>query len=207
MPWATLAIIVLVVAYVPLRPSVERWLGVDLPSLVSRSSTPDSAPTATADSPPKGSEIGPSATGPEHRLVVVTAPSSSEDWGGLEDIGGGVKQSPAGLQYAPEGAEGHRLEHVLRHGQDQPQRSGRHGVFDGTRDEVLATIDEAYKIAKSGSSRCQSRREGKRTVHEVDMQQRIGYVGGQTGKRLGHPAATHIRLVLEDNRVITAYPY
>jgi hypothetical protein len=40
----------------------------------------------------------------------------------------------------------------------------------------------------------------------VDLGRRIGYIGGQTGKRKNYPAASHLRLVLEGQNVITAFP-
>jgi hypothetical protein len=41
----------------------------------------------------------------------------------------------------------------------------------------------------------------------ADLRRRIGFVGGQQGWRQGNPPATHVRLVLEDDRVITAFPF
>jgi hypothetical protein len=38
------------------------------------------------------------------------------------------------------------------------------------------------------------------------MQRRIGFVGGRVGAERRHPAARKVRLVLEGNKVITAYP-
>lgn len=206
-PWATLGILILIVGYVALRPSLEQLLGVDLPSILQSAPTQENPDTATSDSPSNRTKND--RPGKHSRITsdAVPLPGSRPTWEGLQEVGQGVKESPAGLRYSPGGAEGHRLEHVLRHGQDQPQRPGRHGVFDGTSDELLATIDEAYRLARSGSPQAQSRREGIRTVYDVDMRRRIGYVGGRTGKQLGHPAATHLRLVLEGNQVITAYPF
>ncbi|MCH5373093.1 MAG: hypothetical protein JJ992_03890 [Planctomycetes bacterium] len=68
-------------------------------------------------------------------------------------------------------------------------------------------IDEAYLLVKRRSPQVQSRREQGRMVYDVDLKRRIGFIGGQEGRRKGNPPATHVRLVLEDDRVITAFPY
>ncbi len=137
----------------------------------------------------------------------VVAESGEARLGELTDLGDGVQRSTAGLVYAPGSQEGHRLKHVMRHDNDQPSRPGLHGVFDGDADDLLAVIDEAYLLVRAGSPQVQSRREGDRMVHEVDLRRRIGFVGGQQGRRLGNPPATQVRLVLEGDRVITAFPF
>jgi hypothetical protein len=38
------------------------------------------------------------------------------------------------------------------------------------------------------------------------MQRKVGYEGGQKGKRKGYPALENVKLILDGNRVITAYP-
>lgn len=113
--------------------------------------------------------------------------------------------SPAGLLYTPGSAEGHRLEHVRRHTQNDPGRPGSHGVFDGGMEGMLLTIDQAYDRAKKGQRTTKKTDQG-RTIYTVDMGERIGYVGGRDGGRRRNPMARRVRLVLEGNRVITAYP-
>ena len=125
----------------------------------------------------------------------------------MTDIGGGVKRSTAGLRYTPGSEEGHRLKHVLRHDNDIPDRPGSHGVFDGDAETLLAVIDEAYLLAKQGGPRVKTERQGDRQVHEVDLRRRIGFVGGQVGERRRHPPATRVRLILEGDRVISAFPF
>ena len=127
--------------------------------------------------------------------------------GELTEVGKDTWVSTAGLRYTPGSQEGHRLKHVMRHDNDLPDRPGKHGVFDGDQQTLLAVLDEAYGLIKEDSRQVRSNREGDRTVYEVDMQRRIGFVGGRDGKRDGNPPAQHIRLVLEDDRVITAFPY
>ena len=95
----------------------------------------------------------------------------------------------------------------MRHAEDNPSRPV-HGVFDADdQDEVLALIDEAYRLSQDQANRVQQQRSGNRTVLTIDMRRRIGYVGGVRGEQRGHPPLTKLRLVLESKNVITAYPY
>ena len=122
----------------------------------------------------------------------------------LTQIEGDRYRSPAGLIYGPGSRHGHRLQHVLAHGQDDPKRDGPHGVFnDGDKESIVALIDEAYLAA---GQRGESRSERNRQVLTVDMGRTVGYVGGQAGKRDGFPDCNHVRIVLEGMKVITAYP-
>ncbi len=113
--------------------------------------------------------------------------------------------SPAGLLYTPGSAEGHRLEHVRRHTKDDPNRPGSHGVFDGDMKGALTTIDDAYQRAQQGQRTTKQQEDG-RTIYTVDMGGRIGFIGGRDGNRKRQPMARRVRLVIEGNRVITAYP-
>ena len=125
----------------------------------------------------------------------------------LRDVGNRVKVSPAGLEYRSGSQEGHRLDHVLRHDNDMPDRPGKHGVFDGDQTDMLKVIDEAWKLVQKKSNAVRTSRERGREIHDVDLKRRIGYVGGQVGNDRGKPDATHIRLIVEGASVITAYPY
>lgn len=113
--------------------------------------------------------------------------------------------SPQGLQYVPGSAEGHRLEHLRRHTEDQPSRPGKHGVFDGGMEGALVTIDDAYQRAKK-NQRTTKQVDRDRTIYTVDMGRRIGYVGGRDGNRQRKPMARRVKMVLEGTQVITAYP-
>ena len=113
--------------------------------------------------------------------------------------------SPAGLVYAPGSAEGHRLEHLRRHTEDDPDRPGSHGVFDGGLAGALRTIDLAFERAKSGR-KTTTQVDDDRTIYTVDLETRVGYVGGSSGRRRSHPPARRVRLVLEGNKVVTAFP-
>jgi hypothetical protein len=140
--------------------------------------------------------------------VAAEPPNGSERDlpGDLRDVGQQVYQSPAGLRYGPGSREGHRLQHVMLHCKDQPDRPGSHGVFAGGIDETIRIIDEAYRVAQQRGPPTRVRRDGGRTIYTVDLDRKIGFVGGQTGKRTGHPPCHHVRLVLEGNRIITAFP-
>lgn len=125
----------------------------------------------------------------------------------LVSAGGKNLQSPAGLIYTDSRSE-HRADHVLRHADDIPNRSGPHGVFHADGDDVFRLIDEAYELVKSRSGQVKTteQNDGK-TVYVIDMKRKIGFRGGREGQRQNHPQLNKIKLVLGDNRVITAYPY
>ena len=74
-----------------------------------------------------------------------------------------------------------------------------------TRQRVVALVDEAYLQAQTGRD-TRTRREEERTVYDVNLRRRIGYIGGTSGNRKNHPEAKHLRLVVEGDRVITAFP-
>lgn len=137
-----------------------------------------------------------------------TTAKSKPELGQLRGLGGKVWESAAGLRYGPGSREKHRLLHIMRHAEDQPNRPGKHGVFsgEGERKKVLAVIDEAYLKALKGGKKVERKKEGNRTVYTIDMDRRIGFVGGQVGNKQGKPSAYKIRLVLEGTNVITAFP-
>lgn len=127
----------------------------------------------------------------------------------LKDGKNGSKVSPEGLVYTSTRHGEHRTTHVLRHAKDIPNRQGSHGVFDVSKDDqVFELIDEAYALIQSKSKqvKAEPEQDGKR-AYVIDMKRTIGYKGGQSGKRAGYPKLRKIKLILADNRVITAYPY
>jgi hypothetical protein len=115
--------------------------------------------------------------------------------------------SPEGLVYTPGSEEGHRLRHIEKHLQDEPGRPGRHGVFHGTLDEVLRRIDQAYRMGREKNPSVRIRDEDGRKVYEATFEKAIGYIGGRDGKRAGNPATKRMRMVLDGQRVITAFPF
>ncbi len=70
---------------------------------------------------------------------------------------------------------------------------------------ALKTIDRAYERAKTGQRTTKQIEEG-RVVYTVDMGGRVGYIGGQDGNRTKKPMARRVRIVLDQQRVITAFP-
>lgn len=188
--------------YVLLQPRLEQWTGMDLPDIVQR----DEPNKANQDNVKDGGEFRIDSGGLEKDDKV-----NSNDGGKsfrLKSVGRDSFESPEGLLYTPSKRE-HRIEHVMLHAKDDPKRNGAHGVFDGnTQDEVLAVLDEAYKLIKSKdrSVRKQGPDEFDRFEYTIDMSNRIGYVGGEQGGKRNHPATKRLKLVLDGNRVITAYP-
>lgn len=214
------------------RPSDRRWLAVFVlvlavsilvPALrdrevhhhgkAPRPPASQSSDTAVPDTVAPAREVEPrqrSAASAKVSPTASTPPSaeSSSDepaLGVLTEIGGGRLRSTAGLIYRPLRSE-HRLDHVLRHGRDDPSKPV-HGVFQGERDTILAIIDEAWRIAQTrGPPEVTREEQGARTALVVDLGRTIGYVGGESGQRRNHPKCRHVQLVVEGNEIVTAYP-
>lgn len=192
------------------RPTLEKWFGRSLPSIVQNDDNggsndsssvsydaklPSSSNgTATKGSTETGSPKASSSSG-------LSPGKAARAW--LKDIGGNKYQSPAGLVYT--GGREHRVDHVLRHCVDDPSKP-THGVFVGDAVEVMKMVDEAYKIAKSGSGKVDSGNSNGKTTHTVSMGRVVGHTGGKKAKRSGRKELRRIKLVLGDNRVITAFP-
>jgi len=146
-----------------------------------------------------GTSTGAGTSGSEDRLDK--SPS-----GKLRLIGNNVFRSTAGLIYRPGSRDQHRLKHILKHATDDLSKPV-HGVFDGDRDQILAWIDIAWLKANQGGRAVRRHEENGRTAWTVRMDERIGYVGGQTGQRKNHPDCRYLRLLIEDGKtVVTAYP-
>lgn len=217
----TLILIAAVVAYALLQPRLETWLGVDLPSLTGEEVAQPEAPPAESDAPSPAEDGDRRPAGTSGQTSISDATEDHPDQsiaseatdskpvpklGELRDVGDGVFQSTAGLYYRPGSREGHRIKHVLRHHEDDPDRPV-HGVFEGDRNELFAIIDEAYLYTfDHGPPQVSKEEDDGRTIYVVDLGRRIGYVGGQRGRRNDHPAAHHVQLILEGTNVITAYP-
>lgn len=176
-----------------IQPWAEKRFGVTLPTLVQAD---DPQPTKSVSS--------------ESNRTETSQPTSRVDVGGLPgvltEIGRDTYRSAAGLRYTRGSQHGTRLAHVMSHTRDDPNREGQHGVFDA-RDSatVVRLVDEAYEKALAGEV-TKSEREGDQTVYTIDMGRRVGYVGGESGNRRGKPPARHIRLVVQGDRFITAFP-
>jgi hypothetical protein len=167
-----------------------------------RTVRPNEGRVAKEDSNPSVAENSDNAKG-----RASDSDESALLYGVLRSEGREVYVSPAGLRYTRGSVEGHRLKHLERHLSDQPERSDRHGVFNGDMPQVLRWIDDGYQRARQSEPGTRQRQEQGRTVYEADFPQPIGFVGGREGNRRGRPATKQLRVVTEEDRVITAFPY
>ncbi len=223
-----IGLLVAVVLYFFLQPRLNQWFGWNLPSIAAMAGNEAPKPTKkTAESKPI--EPKPSASKTMEPKVTESkvtetkstesksTPSSRSTAGPkqadedykfriLKSIGRDRYESPAGLIYAPGSEEGHRLAHIARHLEDQPNRPGSHGVFDGDMASFLIAIDDAYKRARGHAKGTKSRVEDGMTVIEAPFDQTIGYLGGSEGARKKNPKLKKMRLVVRDRNLITAFP-
>jgi len=125
----------------------------------------------------------------------------------LKRVGRDHWLSPAGLHYRGRDPDGRtRLDHVLRHAADDPERDGPHGVFDDGRDGALATIDAAWRLIRKRD--IEPEIEGGRASYTVSLGRKVGYLGGSVGAERKHPSLTRVFIVVErgTSHVVTAYP-
>lgn len=219
---------ILVVLYSVAQPQLNDRFGWNLPALLdgdtaSESSQDSAVRGAQGDDPDRGpsptdrfEDAADRSDGPRGGTDSLAAEPGVEQsvdsgraglkYGLLREVGADRYLSPAGLLYTPGSAEGHRLKHLERHTKDQPGRPGKHGVFEGGMEATVRLLDDAYERIKAERSGITTEVDGDRTVHTVNMNKRIGYVGGREGNRRRKPMARRVRIVLEGQRVITAYP-
>lgn len=217
---AGIAIVVLIFAYQYSLPTLERWFDRDLPSLTGESdqpSNPNERSTGSRDSgdsrydaklpAAKSSSSAPSTQGTESRGSDGSAQAANKRQSGdfLRSVGRDRLMSPEGLLYTMGPRGEHRVDHVLRHGRDMPNRPV-HSVFEGGRNDILALIDEAYVLVKADSPQVRSSDSRDNEAYTIKMNRKVGYEGGQKGKRNGYPDLKSVKLILDGNRVITAYP-
>ena len=192
-------IVLMIAGYSVGQPYLVKWTGINFPSLNENQH---------ANNGNHNHSDGPSFV--PNSGEQNTSTNSSSSGFKLQEIGGDKLRSPAGLVYRRARSGEHRIDHVMRHAKDDPGRPV-HGYFaDSSRDGVLALVDEAYELAKSNSNRVDVDKDPKksyRTVYTVDMQRKIGFKGGKSGKRDGNPALKKLKLVIDNgDQVITAYP-
>lgn len=219
---STILLIVLAVAYLAIKPKLEGWLGMPLPPVANDAQQKhepkapigvDRSETQRTSEPPEaGTAKGNSGSRDTTGQYAQTNVSPNKGQTATKPARLGVLTprgrnflSTAGLIYTPGSRDGHRRKHVLKHAKDD-QSKPVHGVFDNET-TVFALVDEAYQKVKSRSSDVTSRKEGRRMSYVVKMRRRIGFKGGRNGKRDGNPPLTKLKLILEDNEVITAFPY
>jgi hypothetical protein len=152
---------------------------------------------ATQNTKPKPT-TGTPATSPAGKPATPTAPARPE-LGVLKSIGRDRFESTAGLVYNQ-----YRIDHVMLHAQDDTTKPS-HGVFDlTTQAEVLSLVDEAYELSKKGRPpQVVIEDEGDRTTYMVNMNRKIGHSGGKGG---GNRPLNRLKIVLEGNEVVTAFP-
>lgn len=138
--------------------------------------------------------------------VSDSSSSTPESSSFLNEIGDETFESPAGLIYTKGSADGHRLDHLMKHSVDVPSKPV-HGVFNGDKNEILSLLDEVWTMSKErGPPEVETKQERGRTVITANLKRVIGYTGGESGKRKGYPKCSKVRLVVEGQKVITAYP-
>ncbi|MEZ6095117.1 MAG: hypothetical protein R3C03_12955 [Pirellulaceae bacterium] len=210
-----IVIIVLILAYHFGRPSLEQMLGMKLPALTGDNSAEvasekdgggDSSTNSSMDSAKSSSTPNMSSKPNDSSESKSKSASSKFE---LTPAGGQRLRSPAGLIYDMGPGGEHRVDHVMAHATDNPQRPV-HSVFNGDRNEILAMIDEAYTMIKNGDRNVKKQKSDDykdRFEYTIKMNKDVGYKGGRNGKRDNYPKLRSLRLILENDRVITAYPY
>lgn len=205
-PWRRIipiGLVVIVLGYSYSRPTLERWFNISLPAITEQDRRSDAAKTDRQNRPASSNDD----------RYEVTLPgklkSNSGDGGtfALKEVGRDRYETPAGLLYTMGGGGEHRIEHVMRHAKDQPNRPA-HGVFigNGDQDTVLKIIDEAYELVKGKSPRAKYESSQGKDKYDVDMQRKVGFDGGKKGQRNNGRSLNKVRMILDGNRVITAFP-
>ncbi|MCH2183400.1 MAG: hypothetical protein MK108_15485 [Mariniblastus sp.] len=166
--WVSL--VFLVAGYIYFQPQLEKWLGIELPTLDDRPVTQveKDSPGPSTTTKPQGKS---SAGTREYPSLSKQPGTPDQPWWTAENpvhpsgfqfqttSKKGYLTSPAGLQYRlydPRQTGGEtssgasRVDHILRHAQDDPSRPV-HGVFQGNAKQILETIDEAYGLVHSDS--------------------------------------------------------
>lgn len=218
-----IGLLVAVVLYFFLQPRLNQWFGWNLPSIAAMAGNEAPKPTKkpaeskSIEPKPAASKTTESKVTESRGTEPKSTPSNRSSAGAkqadedykfriLKSIGRDRYESPAGLIYAPGSEEGHRLAHIARHLEDQPDRPGSHGVFDGDMASFLIAIDDAYKRARGHAKGTKSRVEEGMTIIEAPFDQTIGYLGGSEGARKKNPKLKKMRLVVRDRNLITAFP-
>lgn len=202
-----IAVLVLAGFYSLAAPQLNKKFGWDLPAISSDAQGNVRLADKKASKPSQTLDSDQSGRGVQASPTAEAGKGETGDLlhGILREVSSKRYISPQGLLYTPGSAEGHRLNHLERHTKDAPSRPGSHGVFDGEMAGALLTIDRAYDRAKKNQKTTKKVDDG-RTIYTVDMGGRVGFVGGRDGKRKRNPMARRVRIVLDGNRVITAYP-
>ncbi|MEQ1830529.1 MAG: hypothetical protein ABL921_31525 [Pirellula sp.] len=186
------------------QPEVEANANARSDSTGTKSTTKNSEASSKASSPTSANNTSKEIRKPPAQGAGED--SSTEAASVLTKVGQDRYESPAGLVYGRGSEEGHRLKHVARHLEDQPNRPGSHGVFTGSMEEFLIAIDDAFTRAKRGAKGTKKTDEEGRTVYIASFEKPIGFLGGESGKRKRNPPLKRLQVVVERNAVITAFP-
>lgn len=188
-------LMVLATGYLLAEPMLEARLGVDLPG----AHVPDEVvgKRPAADSQPNKPKAAEQTQKRADDLQLQDV---------LHQIGRDTYRTEAGLVFGRGSVDRTRLAHLMTHAADEPNRPGQHGVFDETDPaRLVQLVDNAYRLALAGDYTTKET-EDRRDVYTIDLGRRIGYIGGQSGRRRNHPPAHHLRLVVDGQHFITAYP-
>ncbi len=198
-----IGLLLLAGAYHFTRPTLERVLNMQLPSLSQADNNKDRGDSSSGDFKYDAKLPGQNQKSNSAKdSAAGDAGTAVRNW--LTSTGDNRYRSPAGLVYTPSRSE-HRIEHVLLHCKDNPSKPA-HGIFLEKGVEVFKLIDEAYELAKAKSSRVQADRSQGKNTYVVEMNRKVGFDGGAKGKRNGGRELKRVKLVLADDRVITAFP-
>jgi len=197
------ALIIAATVYTLLQPKLDEWTGLDLPDL----GEPQTQTQPNLKNPNTNTKSA--ADGVKAPTANNKRRSENKATGfRLDRLDASTVQTPAGLQYSVSNRE-NRIDHVMRHAVDDPDRDYAHGVFsESSQDAILRLLDKAYELIQSNSSQVQHEPadEAGRVAYTIQMPQTIGYVGGKSGRKQSYPKTNRLKLVLEGQRVITAYP-
>lgn len=199
---------------VPSKQSAERNKSSDAKDQSSR--PPDATERSESESSKRESNKSTTANKPDNtgkpnsassKRLESSTKQSAKVHGILTSIGNDRFESPNGLIYGPGSEQGHRIKHIERHLADDPGRPGSHGVFDGSLDEFLIAIDDAYLRAKRGEKGTTRKEEDNTTIYEASFSKPIGFQGGIEGGKRKHPKLKKLRIVVRGNSLITAFPF
>ena len=124
----------MLISYSLLQPKLNSRWGWNLPSLASLLSE-----NSSSGEPERGSGSPSDSLGEENLRYGLLRGTKRQEF-----------VSPAGLRYTRGSEEGHRLDHLARHLEDQPERPGRWS-FRGDMHRVLLWLDEAYQRNQIGA--------------------------------------------------------
>jgi hypothetical protein len=206
-PGWMIGLLLVIVLYAFAQPWLNKRLGWNLPAIpiADSSSSPSSNSSTSQPSKPSQPPADSSLDAEPSTADSNHADSTAESF--LQKVGDQTFRSPAGLVYKRGSAEGHRLKHLERHIRDIPDRPGPHGVFKGSMDEFLRIIDAGYTRAKNKESGTSVKNDNGRDEIDIRFPSEIGFLGGQEGKRKGNPPLKRLKIILDEDSVITAYPF